>query len=172
MNIFETENFIRTDIGTVLFSYGIFEEFSKWFVLYFIAYRSAEFDEPFDGVVYGTSVSLGFATAENIIYLMSNGVEIAFNRALLPVSSHALFGVIMGFYMSKEKFTPGTKIFWMVLSLLIPSVLHGIFNYLMLNEELWVFIIPLMIFLWSLGMKTVQTAESLSKNHFNKQHSI
>ncbi|WP_179195822.1 cation diffusion facilitator family transporter [Bacillus sp. OV166] len=95
--------------------------------------------------------------------MSSTGVEIAFNRALLRVSSHALFGVIMGFYMSKEKFTPGTKIFWMVLSLLIPSVLHGIFNYLMLNEELWVIIIPFMIFLWSLGMKTVQTAESLSK---------
>ncbi|MDQ6596381.1 intramembrane metalloprotease PrsW [Bacillus salipaludis] len=168
--VIETENLITAKTDTVLFSSGILEEVLKWLVLYFIAYRNAEFDEPFDGIVYGTSVALGFATAENIVYLMTNGVEIALNRALLPVPSHALFGVMMGFYMSKAKFTKGKKLFWIFISLMVPSVLHGVFNYLLLNEDSWVMtMIPFMIFLWLLGMKKVRRAEFLSMNHFNKQ---
>ncbi|MBT2738815.1 glutamic-type intramembrane protease PrsW [Bacillus sp. ISL-7] len=171
--IFETENLIRTDIGTVLFSSGILEEISKWLVLFFVAYRNAEFDEPFDGIVYGTSVALGFATAENIVYLITNGVDDALNRALLPVSSHALFGVIMGFYMSKVKFTQGKKLFLIVLSLVVPSVFHAVFNYLMLKEDSWVMTMtPFMIFLWLLGMEKVRRAEFLSKNHFKKEQSF
>ena len=60
-------------------------------------YAHVQFDEHYDGIVYGTSVSLGFATLENILYLVGHGVEYAFTRALLPVSSHALFGVVMDF---------------------------------------------------------------------------
>ncbi|KPD00870.1 Protease PrsW [Geobacillus sp. BCO2] len=70
----------------------------------FFVYDHDEFDEPYDGIVYSASVSLGFATLENILYLLANGVETAIARALLPVSSHALFSVIMGFYFGKAKF--------------------------------------------------------------------
>ena len=67
-------------------------------------FQHIDFDEHYDGIVYGTSLSLGFATLENILYLIGNGVEYAFMRALLPVSSHALFGVIMGFTSAKPVF--------------------------------------------------------------------
>ncbi len=67
-------------------------------------YPHAHFDEHYDGIVYGASVSLGFATLENILYLIGHGVEHAFVRALLPVSCHALIGVIMGFTLEKPVF--------------------------------------------------------------------
>lgn len=35
------------------------EEFFKWFVLYHIVFNHTEFDEPYDGIVYATAVSLG-----------------------------------------------------------------------------------------------------------------
>jgi RsiW-degrading membrane proteinase PrsW (M82 family) len=168
-NLLETNSIIQSDIFSAFFSSGMIEELFKWTILYFTAYLNAEFDEPFDGIVYGASVSLGFATAENIMYLISNGVEYAFNRALLPVSSHALFGVIMGYYCSKAKFTKGSKWIWMTLSIILPSLLHGIFNYILLNQTSWIItIIPFMIFLWWFGLKKVQKAESLSKTYFEK----
>ena len=68
-----------------------------------------EFDEHYDGIVYGAAVSLGFATVENILYLFANGLESALGRAILPVSSHALFGVIMGYYLGKAKFSEGKE---------------------------------------------------------------
>ncbi len=98
----------KEHVGRKLFvsflSSGFLEESVKWFVLMISVYPHAHFDEHYDGIVYGASVSLGFATLENILYLFSHGVEHAFIRALLPVSCHALIGVIMGFYLGKARF--------------------------------------------------------------------
>jgi len=167
--IIETENIVGSHFGSAFFTSGLIEEFFKWSILFITAYRNVEFDEPFDGIVYGTSVALGFATAENILYLITNGVEFALNRALLPVSSHALFGVVMGYYVSKAKFTAGTKWGWILLSILAPAILHGIYNYILIHQSSWMTImIPYMFFLWWLGMKKVQLAGLLSKVYLSK----
>ena len=80
------------------------EEFFKWLILLLAIYRHVEFEDAYDGILYGASVSLGFATVENILYLFTYGTDIAFMRALFPVSSHALFGVVMGYYIGRAKF--------------------------------------------------------------------
>ena len=38
-------------------------------VLYFFVYKMKDFNEPIDGVVYGITASLGFATLENLYYV-------------------------------------------------------------------------------------------------------
>ncbi|MFJ5762719.1 glutamic-type intramembrane protease PrsW [Neobacillus sp. NPDC093182] len=167
--VLKIENIVQYDSIYAIFSSGLIEEFFKWSILFFIAYKSSEFDEPFDGIVYGTSISLGFATAENILYLMNNGMEYALTRALLPVSGHALFGVIMGYYISKAKFTQKLKWPLFLVSLLLPVLLHGIFNFLLLNQGSWFTMSPYMMFLWWFGLKKVQLAEISSYNHFQKK---
>ena len=167
--IIQTEGVFKSEIVNSFIANGMLEELFKWFILFGIAYRHPEFDDPFDGIVYGTSVSLGFATAENILYLMSNGLDFAFNRALLPVSSHAMFGVIMGYYVSKAKLATNLKWNWMFLSIFIPALFHGTYNYILLIQESWfTFMIPFMILLWWFGMKKVQMAEFSSKKHFGE----
>lgn len=132
-----------------------------------------EFDEPFDGIVYGVAVSLGFATIENIFYLIANGIEHAMTRALLPVSSHALFGVIMGFYFGKAKFSEGNKAIWLILSLVLPFILHGFYDFILLSQENWIVVIfPFMIFLWWYGLRKVKKAKILSANHWKKRYSV
>ncbi|MCM3566766.1 glutamic-type intramembrane protease PrsW [Neobacillus mesonae] len=170
-HVFETENLVKSDLFDAFFSTGFLEEFFKWFLLFYAIYQHVEFDEPFDGIVYGVAVSLGFATVENIFYLVANGVEHAMSRALLPVSSHALFGVIMGFYLGKAKFTEGSKIKWLLLSLILPFVLHGFYDFILLSLKNWIYIIfPFMIFLWWFGLTKVKKAKILSANHFKKQY--
>ena len=44
------------------------EELLKFIILYFVVLRRDEFNEPMDGIVYGVTVSLGFATFENYDY--------------------------------------------------------------------------------------------------------
>ncbi|MDM5331549.1 glutamic-type intramembrane protease PrsW [Neobacillus sp. CF12] len=170
--VLKIENIVQFNSIYAIFSSGLIEEFFKWTVLFFIAYKSAEFDEPFDGIVYGTSISLGFATAENILYLMNNGMEYALTRALLPVSGHALFGVIMGYYISKAKFTKGQKWPFFLLSILLPVVLHGIFNFLLLHQGSWFAMSPYMVFLWWFSLRKVQLAEVSSYQHFKKNAMI
>ncbi|WP_042457891.1 glutamic-type intramembrane protease PrsW [Neobacillus dielmonensis] len=167
-HVLEAENLVKTEFIDAFLTSSLLEEFFKWFILFYIVYQHVEFDEPFDGIVYGSAVSLGFATVENVFYLVANGIEHAMTRALLPVSSHALFGVIMGYYIGKAKFTEGSKAKWVTLSLMLPALLHGFYDFILISLENWLIIIfPFMIFLWWFGLRKVKKAKILSAKHFN-----
>lgn len=143
------------------------EEFIKWFVLFHIIYNHTEFDEPYDGIVYATAVSLGFATLENVLYAFTEPVTFGMLlvRALLPVSGHALFGVFMGYSMGRAKFSTGKQIkLHLALSLLLPVVAHGLFDFIMKtvpSRWLWV-MVPFMLILWLRGIRSVNRANSVS----------
>ena len=155
----EEHIFTNPIIQEVLFT-GIIEEFFKWFLLMLIIYNHVEFDDPYDGILYGVSLSLGFATVENILYLLSYGVDTALMRALLPVSSHALFGVVMGFYLGKAKFSKlKSEKTWLVWSVSTPILLHVLYNAVLLLPGNWDYIvIPFMIFLWWFALRKVKRA--------------
>jgi len=167
--VLSVEGILQSSVFTAFFSAALFEEFFKWFILFLVIYQHAEFDEPFDGIVYGASISLGFATVENILYLAANGVGFALGRALLPVSSHALFGVIMGYYLGKGKFKEnGVEIKWIFYSFFIPFLLHGLYDLILLSEKNWLYyILPFMFFLWWLGLRKVKHAHILTKKHYH-----
>ncbi|MFK7696459.1 glutamic-type intramembrane protease PrsW [Paenibacillus sp. HJGM_3] len=156
--------------NNLLFAFGItgfVEEFVKWFILYFAVLKHAAFDEPYDGIVYAVSIAMGFATLENVIYALTNHFSLSalMFRALLPVSGHALFGVMMGYYMGRAKFgTPSEKSKLLFLSLLIPVFWHGLFDYILLQvSTYWVwFMVPLMVYLWLRSLWKVQRANARS----------
>lgn len=143
------------------------EEFIKWFVLYHMIYNHTEFDEPYDGIVYAVAVSLGFATVENLFYAWFEQLSLStlFIRALLPVSGHALFGVIMGYYLGKAKFSPAAEApKYLAMSLAYPILWHGLFNFILTGSlTYWVgWIVPLMAILWIRGLRKVNRANSRS----------
>lgn len=142
------------------FIIGFSEEFFKWFIFFYVIYHHTEFDAHYDGIVYAVSISLGFATVENILYLLVNGIEYAFTRAIFPVSSHALFGVIMGFHFGKAKINQAKRKWNIFLAFLLPFLLHGIYNYILksLTTEWNLILIPFMIILWVIGLHRVKTA--------------
>jgi protease PrsW len=159
--VFHVEGIAAPKIARAFFLSGLLEEFVKWFIVYFFIYDHREFDEPYDGIVYSASVSLGFATMENILYLLANGVEFALTRALLPVSSHALFAVIMGFYFGKAKFTI-KKRRYLFLSFFLPFLLHGTYDFILLTQEKWsYYMVPFMLLLWWSALRKVKQAKGL-----------
>ncbi|WP_394217401.1 glutamic-type intramembrane protease PrsW [Halobacillus trueperi] len=157
---FETENVFHSSFLKSFFLAGLLEEFFKWFFLLFVAYRHSDFDHHYDGIIYGVAVSLGFATIENIIYIFQNGIEIAFLRAVFPVSSHALFGIIMGYYMGKAKFRTNRSNLCLAFGLVIPVGLHVIYDYIITVKEMtWMYwITPFMIILWLIGLRKIKIA--------------
>src|SRR5690606_12710960 len=48
---------------------AVAQELSKYLVVRYTVYLTAEFDEPMDGIVYMTAAGIGFATYENYQYL-------------------------------------------------------------------------------------------------------
>lgn len=159
--VFRAEGIAASTAVRAFFLSGLLEEFVKWFVVYFFVYDHREFDEPYDGIVYSASVSLGFATMENILYLLANGVGFAVTRALLPVSSHALFAVIMGFYFGKAKFT-SKKRRYLFLAFLLSFLLHGMYDFILLTQEKWsYYMVPFMLLLWWFALRKVKQAKAL-----------
>ncbi|KXH82039.1 glutamic-type intramembrane protease PrsW [Sporosarcina sp. HYO08] len=169
-HVFEEENiFLNYFFRNVIFTSGL-EEFFKWLILLIAIFRHVKFEDAYDGILFGASVSLGFATVENIIYLLAFGLDTAFLRALLPVSSHALFGVVMGYYFGKAKFAVKNNRFILFVAFLAPYSLHLIYNGILAFSALWIYLmVPFMLFLWWFGLSRVKQAHTFALQQFRQK---
>ena len=109
-----------------LFGVALVEEALKFFSVRVYSYRSPSFDEPMDGLVLGVAAALGFATIENILYVLRFGLITGLVRAFVSVPEHALNGAIIGFYLGEGKFH--RKDFLGFVGLIIATFLHGVFD--------------------------------------------
>lgn len=110
------------------------EEWVKYLVMRWYNYPHKEFDEPYDGIMYGSAVALGFAAIENILYIFNpevNGFETGLVRMFTAVPAHATFGVIMGYFMGRAKFRVGNQHPFLerMKGLLAAILLHGLYDY-------------------------------------------
>ena len=67
---------------------GIVEEFFKYLAVRVTVYRSKEFNEVMDGMIYMISAALGFAATENVGYMLGFGYSVGFPRAILSYLAH------------------------------------------------------------------------------------
>tara|TARA_R110002049_G_scaffold4842_2_gene34181 strand:+ start:7909 stop:8580 length:672 start_codon:yes stop_codon:yes gene_type:complete len=104
------------------------EEFSKYVIVKFYAQRNKEFNEPFDGIVYSVMVSMGFAALENVIYTFQYGAGTGLIRAFTAVPAHATFGILMGYFMGKAKFS-NNRVKLNLLGLLFATLFHGAYDF-------------------------------------------
>ncbi|MBM3442687.1 MAG: PrsW family intramembrane metalloprotease [Bacteroidetes bacterium] len=111
------------------------EEWSKYLMVKQYAFRKPEFDEPFDGIVYSVMVSMGFATLENILYVMQHGMGTAILRMFLSVPAHACFGIVMGYYLGKARFTEGREKTYIRLGLLLATLFHGFYDFFLFLQD-------------------------------------
>lgn len=162
----EEQTFSNEFFSTVVFTSAL-EEFFKWLVILIVILRHVEFDDPYDGILYGAAVSLGFATVENILFLLSFGIDQALVRAILPVSSHALFGVVMGYYFGRSKFAKDKREKeYIFLAILGPFTLHFIYNSIFILGDSYIYImVPFMLFLWWFGLRKVKLAHEHLIHH-------
>lgn len=94
----------------------------------FYAQKNNEFNEPFDGIVYAVMVSMGFAALENILYTFQYGFGVGVTRVFTAVPAHATFGIIMGYFMGKAKFS-NNRIKFNLLGLLFAILFHGSYDF-------------------------------------------
>ena len=148
---------------------GIPEELCKFLIFMIFIWNDKNFDEYFDGIVYASFISLGFATVENIMYVMPGGIGTGIVRALISVPAHFLFGVILGYFLSLAKFNSDKKGRYIIIGLLIAMAAHGLFDWLLmfsdrmggaLSSFIYTFFIAGDVMLWRLGLRLI-------KNHQN-----
>ncbi len=120
-------NIAHTAINNFFFI-GFTEESCKYYCLYKIAYTKPDFNEPFDGIVYAVMVSMGFATSENILYVMNGGVSVGILRVFSAVPAHATFGVLMGYFVGLAKFRKQSKPY-LLIGLFTATIFHGAYDF-------------------------------------------
>jgi len=107
---------------------ALVEEFSKYIFVRGVLYRNSNFNEPFDGIVYSVMVSMGFATLENVMYVVDGGFGVAVLRMFTAVPAHAAFAVLMGYYLGLAKFVHHKSHYgWYGLG--IATIFHGAYDY-------------------------------------------
>jgi RsiW-degrading membrane proteinase PrsW (M82 family) len=112
-----------------MFKVALIEEFSKFIFVRFVLYKNSNFNEPFDGIVYSVMVGMGFATLENIIYVFQYGMTTGILRMFTAVPAHAMFGVLMGYFLGQAKFTQHKEFLLSVLALAAATIFHGLYDY-------------------------------------------
>ena len=119
---------------------ALVEELGKFAVLRLYSYPRKSFDEPLDGIIYGVMASMGFATFENILYVIQasktgTGYQVAFLRMFLAVPAHATFGVLMGYFAGKAKFDPANSTLWLVKGLFWAVFFHGAYDFFLFLQS-------------------------------------
>ena len=151
-----TEKFYYS-IYQAFFVASFTEETLKYLAFILIIWRNKNFNEFFDGIIYASFISLGFAAIENIFYVMQMGSATGVLRAFTAVPGHALFGVTMGYYLGLAKFKPN-KVYYLIMALIMPIILHGIYDLILISEKnvLMLLFIPFVIILWILGFRKMK----------------
>jgi RsiW-degrading membrane proteinase PrsW (M82 family) len=129
-----------SDIGAVaaamFFIVGPVDEFSKFLAVRVGVYRTHYLREPLDGLIYGAAASLGFATAENVLYALTYGPEVMIVRGPLSTAGHVVFGSLWAVTLDQRE---GRKAFTLLqlAGLAGAAVLHGTFNVLAFTSTAW-----------------------------------
>lgn len=168
---------------------GCSEEACKLLMLYWAVWKSREFNEYFDGIVYACFVSLGFACVENIGYVtmqetLSEAMSVGLLRSVLSVPGHFLFGVMMGYYFALAKFKPQQKSHYLWMAFWVPMLWHGTFDALLMVAEemdesleivagvLFVVFVVFDIKLWKWGVRRIKRLQELSDEQKKKHSSL
>ncbi len=133
-------------VSSVLYLFlgvALLEEFLKYLVVNQKIFRNKELDEPIDIVIYMIVSALGFAAAENILFLFSLGptfllgetVLITVFRFLGATFLHALVSALFGYFLALSFYTPKKQIRYFTLGLGISTVLHGCYNFFIIKTD-------------------------------------
>jgi RsiW-degrading membrane proteinase PrsW (M82 family) len=110
------------------------EEALKFLVVRFGAFRSPEFNEPMDGIVYMVSAAIGFATLENARYMLGFGAGVLVLRMVLSSFLHVACSAIVGYYLGLVRFKARLTRSLYLKGLGAAILLHGAYDFVALYQ--------------------------------------
>ncbi|HAO64617.1 TPA: hypothetical protein DCQ44_01395 [Candidatus Taylorbacteria bacterium] len=156
------------------------EEVLKFTAAYLAAIHTRFFDEPLDAVIYMMCAALGFAALENTLFILNSAAtalpsadsgllstifltNLRFIGAnLLHVIASSVVGVALALSFKKSR---QEKIVWLVGGLILATVLHTMFNLLIIDSSsAGIFLVFLMVWLIMIGL--ILMFEKIKKMQF------
>lgn len=129
------------------FVIGPVEELAKILPFLLLCSRFWHFDEPMDGLVYASTIAIGFAGAESL-YVASElgGLELYGHALTLPLV-HSLFASIWGYTYAQIRFS-GWPHWSLVAAFVLSSLLHGFYDFLTIDPLLQIGGLFIIVVLW------------------------
>lgn len=114
---------------------GPVEEGCKFLAVRLAVYRSLYFEEPMHGLVYGAAASLGFASLENLFYVLTYGPDVMLVRAPFSTLAHLVFGSLWGYGLGLRRAGHGPWVIWVGLA--GAAAFHATSNILLFTDAPW-----------------------------------
>ena len=168
---------LLTSILGAFIGVALVEEGLKYLIVKEKVLKNSEFDEPVDTMLYMIIAALGFAALENILIMFSLGPNFLF-RDIFVTSSfrflgatflHTLCSATVGFFLALSFFEVRYREKLLSLGLLIAVLLHGLYNFSIMElEGKLVFSIPILILIGlaifvTFGFKKLKKLKSICK---------
>lgn len=135
---------------------GFTEELAKLLPFLLVVLRFKAFDEPLDGIVYGSFIALGFALVENLHYMDFLTRNEVLARGFAGPLVHIVFASVWAYHIGLARLqgrsVVGATAVWLTLS----ALLHGIYDFIVLgfsNTALLVSALLIVgVWLWRLNL--------------------
>lgn len=122
-NVF-IDKLIKSFVGA-----SLVEETFKLIAVYLLIRFGAKPRNLMESVAHGAYVGLGFATIENLTYILDSGAGVGVIRAFTAVPCHAFLGAIMGYYLGVAWVAQGfLSTIFLLRAWIVPVILHGLYD--------------------------------------------
>ena len=129
---------------------GPIEELAKLLPFVAVIIHLKEFDEPVDGIIYASFIGLGYAAAENLLYLGSLTPLQAAARGFASPVIHILFASIWAHWITKDWLTRRQIGSSLITGYVLAAAAHGLYDFLVMHKPVWELTIAatLIVTLW------------------------
>lgn len=159
---------VASQVFKAFFLVAVVEEFSKYLFIRGIIYQMKDFDEPLDGIIYSVMVGMGFATAENLLYIFyaGGGGSTGVIRMFTAIPAHAFFAILMGYFIGLARFAPtGYSYLYSLAGLITAILFHGTYDsflFLSFIPGIWIWSFVCLFIAFLISGKLIQLLQRVS----------
>jgi RsiW-degrading membrane proteinase PrsW (M82 family) len=136
ISLFRADEWVQGSVwlrlGALILIVGFTQEFFKYAAVRYTVFPTADFGGRLDGIIYGVAAGLGYATALNLTYVLSNQGVVPFFGSLRMVDTalaQAGFVAITCYFLAGAR-NGERPVWWVPVGLTTAAILNGLFAFL------------------------------------------
>lgn len=121
-----------TRLASSILVIATLQELCKYIAVRYTVYKTDEFDEPADGVIYATAAGLGLATIVNVGFVVHNDGVLPVAGATVIVATtlvHVASSAVLGYGLARARFSTKARQAWLAGTFSLAVLINGGLTY-------------------------------------------